>query len=718
MNSFRTETFNITAPGTTQSFFIQGAQRWQTVTLLSNSSITIKNLGFAASAEILPSNHLAGSFYSSKPVYDDLWGLGARAIQASCYEAGTQPTTWEISDEGAFIRGQYPGFSAVGTNDGDYTMSFSTKITRKGTGWKVAAGPNGGYGAYFVLTSNAQEYLSTDSSVVPQNSLIAGYGFSIINWYLPSAPPLYFSNPFPILENEWYSISTAITPSGYNVTVNGTQFALVPYTTFYPYVNQGFGGTNLVTSGTWGFGPFLDQAAYFTDVEVVAQNGTVIYTNSLTSTDILQEYSVATNEYSVCVDGAKRDREIWIGDFAHTSRELAASTGGYNFIQSMIEFTFDGQFTSGPAAGIVPIQDSMGSGLQYQATFYPSQYGETDYQLFFLLTLGDYFTLTSDTDLLSKYWAGTKLLVQAMTTYLDPSTNLLSNSNSYWFTAQGYQAATAPTALFAIGVKQLAIVATALGDTATATKYTTLFNTLSTAINTKLWNPSLGFYSIALSDLRDTSLLATAFTIRAGIANASQAASSIQSLSSMFYQIGYKDSTAIGNGPSTQLSPNVQGFLLESLFLAYINYNVSASIITPVLSNLLDTYWPHMVNQNEYYTGAPWEYLYPDGSPGIGIFTSLCHPWGGAPTYILTDYILGVRREYDGVSGTYGWVFDPVLELAQGLNVTWANGTVPLPGGGSIEAEWKVEGGKVSGSVQVLGAEGVSIAVKLPSSVV
>ncbi|TVY21365.1 hypothetical protein LARI1_G001456 [Lachnellula arida] len=716
MNSFRTETFNITTPGKTESFFIQGGQRWQTVELLSNTSITISNVGFRASVEIKASDSLVGNFSASNDVYDGLWSLGARAVQASCVEANSQPSTWEISGDGAFIRGQYPGTSALGMKYGDYTMSFSTKISRGGTGWRVAAGPNAGYGAYFVLTSNGPQYLSTNNTTVPSNSLIATYGFSIVNFYLSSAPPLYYANPFPILDNEWYRVSTTITPSGYNISVNDTQFASVPYTTFLPYVNASFGGTNLITTGSWGFGPFQDQAAYVKDVEVIGQNGNVLYTNPFTSTDILAEYLVASNAYAVCLDGAKRDREIWIGDFSHTAKELAASTGRYDFIESMIEFEFLGQFTSGPAAGIVPMQDSMGSAPQYQSVYYPSQYGETDYEIFFLLTLGDYYALTSNTAFLSKYWSGTKLLVNAMLTYLDPSTGLLANSSASWFTAQGYQNATAPTALFATSLQQLAILASALQDPTTADHYTALSANLRTAINTQLWNPTLGAYSTALnSGENDTSLLATAFTIRAGIANSSQATSAIQALSTLFYRIGYKDSTAVSNSATTQLSPNVQGFLLESLFRAYTQLNVSAEVVVPVLHNLLDVYWPRMLNQNEYFTGASWEYVYADGSPGIGMFTSLCHPWGGAPTYVLTGYVLGVRRELDGGTGEYGWVFDPVLEVAQGLGLSWVKGRVPLYGGGWIEASWEIINGSVTSNMEVKEAEGVTVDVRIPS---
>ena len=716
MNSFRTETFNITTPGNTESFFIQGGQRWQTVTLLSNNtSVTISNVGFRASVEIKPTDKLIGSFSASNEVYDGVWGLGARAVQAACVEVDSQNAGWEISQDGALVRGQYPGVSALGMGFGDYTMSFSTKITSGGTGWRVAAGQNTGYGAYFLLTSDGPQYLSANTAA-PPNSVIATYGFSIIDFYLSSAPPLYYSNPFPISENEWYRISTTIGSSGYNISINGTQFAYVPYTTLQPWVNAGFGGTNVITTGSWGFGPFMDQAAYVKDVEVVAQNGSTIYSNPLTSTDILQEYLMASNAYAVCLDGAKRDREVWIGDFAHTARELAVSTGRYDFIKSMIEYTFLGQFTSGPGAGLVPIQNSMGSGPEYQAAYYPAQYGETDYQLFFLLTLGDYFALTSDTALIYKHWSGAKLLVNAVVSaYLDPGTGLLANSAASWFTAQGYQNATAPTALFATGLKQLAIAATSLKDTITADYYTALHANLSRAINSQLWDSTLGAYSIALGVQGDTSILATAFTIRAGIANSTQATSSIQSLDSLFYLLGYKDSTGIGNGPGTDLSPNTQGFLLESLFLAYTELNVAANIVVPAIKNMLEVFWPTMLNQNEYYTGAPWEYVHADGTPGLGIFTSLCHPWGGAPTYILTNYVLGVRRELDISTGKYGWMFDPALEVLQGLGLTWVKGRVPLDGGGWIEASWAIEDGKVISNVEVKEAKGVEVGVKIPS---
>ncbi|KAG2172428.1 hypothetical protein INT43_004970 [Umbelopsis isabellina] len=704
MNSFRTETFNISTKGRTESFFLQGGQRWQTITLLSNTSIVLNGVGFKPSAVINSTDSLPGLFSSSQNDLNSVWGLGARAVQAACVEAYSQPSTWEVTKDGALIRGQFPAVSAKGVNYGNYTMSFATKITRGGTGWRVAGGANGGYGPYFVLTASGPQLLNADQVLLPPNSLTAGFGFSIVNQtILGSAPISHYNISMNVALNRWYEVSTTISPTGYNISINGTQVAFVPSDQYVQYISPSW-GTTKVTDGTWGFGPYLDQAAYVKNVKVVAENGTVVYTNDLTSSAVYEEYSIASNSRNVCLDGAKRDRLVWIGDFVHTARILAASTGRFDTIKSMIEFEFDWQLTTGAGSGLVPIQAYPGAGYTYRYAEYPSEWGEQDYPILFLVTVGDYYKLTNDLSLLKKYWSGIERLVDTIVSrYVDNSTNLLAADGAFWFTAQNSQNATAPTALFAIALNQLAQAAEAIGESTTANSYQTLSQKFSTAINSQLWSDKLGSYELALSQPDDTSLLATAFAIRGGMANTTQATSSINKLSDLFYQIGYKDSSTIGNSASTQLSPNVQGFVLESLFLANTVLNVSAETVTPVLKNMLEVYWPSMVNNDKYYTGASWEYVYPDGSPGIGIFTSLSHPWGGAPTYILSDYVLGVRKQWNATAKSFDWIFDPVLDVTEGLGITWAKGRVPIPESGYIQASWSIANGTTISNVTVGG---------------
>ncbi|KAJ5274082.1 hypothetical protein N7478_009207 [Penicillium angulare] len=714
-NSFRTETFNITKAGKTEALLLQGGLRWQSITVLGQSSLTINDIGLRPSVIIKETDSLPGSFSTSNSSYQDVWDLGARAVQAACYDAGSQPSTWQITEDGAFIQGQYPAVSAQGDGFSNYTLEFQTKITTGGTGWRVAGGANGGYGSYFVLTSNGPTLQSSNITALPRNSLVAGYGYSIINQtILSSAPPrTYDVSGISIEENTWHTVRTTINSTGYAVSVNGKNVAFVTSAPFQGYINTGWGPDGL-TGGTFGFGPFMNHAAYFKNVTVTAENGTLIYSNQMTSNDTLEEYAIASNSYAVCLDGAKRDRAIWIGDFAHTARIIASSSGRYDYIQSMIDFEFDWQYPPGPAYGLVPIQAYMGAGKEYREVYYPSEFGETDYQFFFLLTLGDYFALTNDTKTIEKYWAGTKLLVDTVVDrYLDTASGLMASADASWFTAQGTQNATAPTALFVVAMNQLVNVAKVMGDIDTATSWGQLSGNASNAINALLWNEDIGAYSLSLPQPNDTAILATAFTIRGGIASPERVATSISRLSDVFLNIGYKDNSATGNSPNTQLSPNTQGFLFESLFLAHMKYNATIESVLPAIQVLAETFWPKMVTQNEYYTGASWEYLYADGSPGIGIFTSLAHPWGGAATYIFSNYILGVRTEWDGGVGKYVWVFDPAWDVVRGLGLEWVRGDVPLFGGGYIRAEWNLSSTTApSMDARVIGNDDVQVEVR------
>lgn len=107
-----------------------------------------------------------------------------------------------------------------------------------------------------------------------------------------------------------------------------------------------------------------------------------------------------------------------------------------------------------------------------------------------------------------------------------------------------------------------------------------------------------------------------------------------------------------------------------------------------IAKNLFDNFWSLMETQNEFYTGATWEYLYPDGLPGLGLYTSLSNPWGSAPTYIFEEYVLDITATEPGYKK---WKFQP---LVHGLDLNFAEGLVPVPAG-SISASWKILRGPV-----------------------
>ncbi|KAI1329412.1 Six-hairpin glycosidase [Xylariaceae sp. FL0255] len=715
-DGFRTQTYNFTTQSRIESFVMQGGFRWQSIHLLSNASITITNVGLTPVSPGAEQASLAGSFNSSDPIINSVWGLGARAVQEACYEQDTLQSTWQITDQGALIQGQYPAVSAKGNGWSDYTMEFTTMIVQGGTGWRVAGGNMGGYGAYFILTATEPELMADGMTPWARSSLIAGYGFSMVNQVLlTSADPTTISIPMEIHMDTWYTISTAINSTGYLITIDGIEAAFVSTDNYQQYVNTGW-GTDSTQTGTFGFGPWLNEQAYVTNVMVTDSSGNNIYSNDMMSNDTLAEYSIASNEYSVCLDGAKRDRSVWIGDFSHTARILGVSTGQYDIVKSMIDYEFAFQLTDTDGAGLVPISSYAGADPAYRDLDWPGLLGETDYQHLFLMMVGDYFSLTSDTATLTQYWSNVQAVVNyILNNWLDPYSGLMAGSGTSYFLAQGTTNATAPTALFAVDLNQLANVATVLGDTATATQYKAISANLTTAINSQLWSDANGFYVESLTELTTGSITATAFVIKSGIANATQAALSIAQLPNFLVNIGYKDTTSTASSNSTQLSPNTQGFLLESLFLAHLNLGINASTVTPAVKTMLTQFWPLMVTQNEYTTGASWEYMLADGTPWAAPFCSHSHPWGGAPTYILTNYVLGVRTEFNETTSTFNWVFDPAWEVAQGLGLSEVSGNVPLPGGGYIEASWSIASNETQPmlSYQVVGNDAVTVVEKV-----
>ena len=717
MNSYRTETFNITDLGHFQSYFIQGGLRWMTVTLVTGDSLSISNAGIEGSFTYQDPSTLPGTFHASDTTFDEVWDLGARAVQASCFDAGTQNSTWDITPDGALIRYQQPPVSANGSSWDTYTLEFTTKIVSGGVGWKFASS-QGSYGAYAVLTSNVPGYSILTMDPLPLNSLTVGYGFSLINiQVLPSASPQSFKDlPITIENDTWYTITTVITGSTWTISVNGTQLAAVDTSSFQSDAGNSW-STGSLSKGTIGFAPWYMQEAYYKDVTVTASDGTPLYSNDFTSEDTLYEYGVHTNNYAVCLDGPKRDRDVWIGDFAHTTRSIAFSSGKYDYIKSMLDLQYLYQEKSGQ--NLVPISSQLGMDPEHSIIDAKAMQWVSlgDYQFFHLLVFAEYFELTNDTDTVSKYWDQTKALVSTLSdTFIDPTTHLASNASTQWFLAQRDQSATAPTALFVYALRSLANVASVLGDTDTKTSYTSLAKTITDAINTQTWNGTA--YGISTSRMDVISVPAVAMTILGGIATDQSSSGSISAMQSNIVNIGYRndvDTGIDGNGVA-QLSPNTQGFLLEAMFRAYLTLPITKDVVMPTITQLTKSFWPAMTKsggQDKYYTGASWEYVNSDGSPGIGLFTSLGHPWGGAPTYIYSNYILGIRTEWNADINAYEWVFHPMYDVATDLGLTWVNGTVPLASGGYIEASWKADSSASSGytsSVKVVNNNEILVA--------
>ncbi|KAI0579968.1 Bac-rhamnosid multi-domain protein [Pyrenophora tritici-repentis] len=684
-NSFRVETFNVSTVGYTESFFIQGGQRWQSVRLLTNSSVTIESIGMRATGQHTDANELPGHMTTSNDIYNRIFDLGGRVVQVACVDKGNAPSTWEITDKGALIRGQTSAQSAEGVllKAANYTLSFDTKITRGGTGWRVGSGISP-IGPYFLLTSNYPDnnaFQNTNRTLLPPNTLIFNSDWGLVNQSsLPTPGNKYYPLNITVEEEKWHHISTSIQEDGYHVQLNGIEIAVVALP---PPSNDFLFRSASRYEGTWGFGAFQDQISVVSNVSVTAANGTQIYSNPMTSQKVLVEYGVAPLNHSVCLDGAKRDRLVWIGDFYHTVRVLAQTTARWDYIIGSIEYALSYQVDTGPFAGFVPISTSLGTRPEYTDAN-PTWTGLVDYQDLFLAGIGEYFRYTGDTKGLRKHWDSIKKLAEARITFIDPSSGLVAgspevpNPASFLGPANG----SAVTGLFAFTMDLLVPLALDMGDAEVASKFNSTASGLRDAINDKLWNPSLETYSLSLGSPGNFSLTGIAWAMLSGAANGDQASSSIRKLEELRFGVGYKTISSDEKSSNYQLALNPSGFLLEALFQTSEKHQTNSTAAT---LHLLDGLWASMVNNDSYSSGASWEYVKPYGSPGIDLFTSLAHPWGAAPSYVLPEYLLGVRPVTPGYK-------EFVLQPAVGyLGLKKAAGRVPTPFGG-INATWSIDG--------------------------
>jgi hypothetical protein len=680
-NTFRVETFNVTELGYIESFFVQGGQRWQSARLITNGTVTIGHLGFRLTSSNIDADNLPGLLRTGNEVYDRIFDLGGRVAQVACIDAGNAPSTWEITGEGALIRGQASAQSSLGTTASNYTLQFDTKIVRGGVGWRIASSMQP-FGPYFVLTTDYPKHntlANTNRTLLPPNTLVFNSQWSLVNQSTLIVPEnQYFAVNTTVKENTWYRLSTTIEDTGYTVRLDDAIIAFVPLPPT-PVIPQRFGSQSPY-EGTWGFGGMNDHITYYRDVTVTGRNGSIIYTNGMIDEESLAEYQVAPLDQSVCLDGAKRDRLVWAGDFYHTARVVALSTARFDQILGSIVYSLSYQLETGPLAGFVSISANMGSRPQYKDANLQNYAGLVDYQDLFLMAIGEYFHYTGSVEALLPHWGQVKRLAKARLAFIDPTSGLIAGSPEVPspFSFLGPANGSATTGLFASMLDKIAPVAHAVGDEEASNLYSQMADRLREALNRQLWNDQLGTYSNSIADQGNFSLTGIAWAILCGAANATQAASSITKLEELRYAVGYKTNSFDEETEDYQLAPNPSGFLLEALFKARRDLGVDN---TTAISHLLDNLWGSMVNNNEYYTGASWEYVKPDGSPGIDLFTSLAHPWGAAPTYVLPEYLLGVAATSPGYKTV---TIKPMIGFMDLIEVS---GKVPTPHG-PIEVSW------------------------------
>ena len=569
--------------------------------------------------------------------------MGARSTQLNEIPQDTLPDFWLVTEEGALVDSLAPQvFAGRVTN---YELSFEAKPLTGEFGFGV-----------WLDTLNDGVYVSVD--------IISG---AISAYDGPTTQdPMMASQPLPthLSLQSWIDVHVLVNGSDMAITINDQTVLELSQTTYF--------------SRSFGLGTSLGHATYFRNLRVEALDGTEVYASTLMDRSFLSHFHMGQNPADTIIDGSRRDRIAYNGDLDIALSATFASTFGTSFINGSLELLGSFQTISGffiPTAKIqqAPLEKPINSNIT----------GLIGYSFNLVSAMSQAFEMTGD-NVFAQRWAS------AIVSMLDWAHSQTSNGlfivsdpvfagDWNYYDPPVIGASTKFNAAYAYSMqKAIPLLESAQID---ASVYEERLTSLREAINTKLWNESLGVYVLSDEIRNGFSQDANAFAILAGVPQSRNISASgiLQRLT---------DTLMLPAGPlafSNSTTGALSGFVRKISPYAS-SYHLRAALEsknTDRAMELLKKLWAPMADpSHRNYTNCVWETLNPDGTPGLGLGTSLCHGWGAGPTAELTRHVLGIQPATPGFEH---WTVRP---LTMGLE--WARGRMRTVRG-DVFVEWRFE---------------------------
>jgi alpha-L-rhamnosidase len=233
-------------------------------------------------------------------------------------------------------------------------------------------------------------------------------------------------------------------------------------------------------------------------------------------------------------------------------------------------------------------------------------------------------------------------------------------------------------------------MATAIGDTASASTYASRAPAFGQTVNSLLFNRAAGMYSASTTQPNVFDEIGNGYAMLYGlpaldpsINTATLAANLTKALAGP--KGPCESSAAVPDG---NIAPYETGW--EVLGRLANGHSQGAL-------DLIRQVWGLMLPQNTpYYSGACWEYVAQTGLPGLAAGTSLAHGWAAGATPALSMYVLGGRPLTPG--------YKTFLVEPQPGDLGWASGRVPTPYG-PVAVNW---------ATNAHGATGFTVTVDVP----
>ncbi|WYZ41210.1 hypothetical protein EsH8_V_000105 [Colletotrichum jinshuiense] len=646
-DTYRVNQYNITGPSVISNRLIQGAFRYQKLNLSSPGTLKLKNIGVKPTTSTTPLTRLPGSFECSDEDLTRIWHTGARTVQLTEIPKNSIPDFLQVTNEGAYAESAAP--QALSGTVAPQLLSYSLDLQAKPV--------KGGFGVSVLCdTLNSCIYISFD---LVHHVVTAHAGSTALDTQLAMA-----DLPTNITLGAWHAVHITADVTSIAVTLNSQPVLSLTQTARF--------------FGSFGFGASFGHAAYFRNLTATTPAGEIIYTSPLTDESFLPDFLMGGNPVDTVVDGSRRDRIAYTGDLDVALGAAFASTFGTDFIDGSLELLGSYQALPGffiPNAKIQ--QEPLKQPLEANMT------GLIGYSFNFVNALAQNYEMRGNVTFAREWaprivrmldWADSQTLPNGLFNISDAS---IGGDWNYYDPVQP-GAVTKFNTVYAYSLQQsLELLQDAGVDVA---GYRARLERLRAAINENLWGEDLGAYVMSDSFRTAFAQDANALAILAGVPASTSASSSILStlaagLALPSGPLAFSNATAEA-GWAQKISPYASAYHLRAAF----SVGDASSALT-----LLKTLWAPMADpKNGNYTGCFWETLNPDGTPGLGLPTSLCHGWSAGPTAELSRHILGVQPTAPGFTG---WKVEP-----QTLGLQWAKGRYPTVIG-DVGVDWRFENG-------------------------
>ncbi|HJP72660.1 MAG TPA: alpha-L-rhamnosidase C-terminal domain-containing protein [Pseudonocardiaceae bacterium] len=370
----------------------------------------------------------------------------------------------------------------------------------------------------------------------------------------------------------------------------------------------------------------------------------------------------------VLQDGAKRDRDPYVGDIGVSGRTLYlthpdAAAAARDVLADLAEHQ--------RADGWIP-PASIGN---YTLPLF-------DYPLWWVMASWDYLLYTGERGYASGYYPN---LVAVLDTWYPSVTNAngllekgLNGTGGYgdyaFLPRSG--AITYYNAAYVQALGAAAGIADFLGNGSDANRWRARASTVAAAINGQLWDANAGAYlDSAVGPVRHAQD-GNAMAVTSGVADAARAASALNYLATHTaqpYGNAFMDNDTLPGVDGA--SQRVYAFTSYPELVARFQTGDAGSALDQIRRTYgwMDTHDPGVTD---------WEGIGHGGTPYEGAYTSMAHGWSTGVLPALTNELLGAAPTSPGFAT---WRVAP-----QPGDVAWARGVLPTPHG-PLSVDWSVQ---------------------------